>query len=181
MAKTEKKAKEESKGLSRKHMIAIIGLIIIIFAIAYGLTYEYSQNTSGSFLTFKNNFNSAPRVAIFVTAYNGTALTSTVGCATSLVEQLVESPTNHRNSTSIDFLVLNQSSCVYTANGLGNIISNYTYTSVQNCINISKSEPSIFINYSSSNSSIIKPEAVYVSGDAKFLGECGVASELSST
>jgi hypothetical protein len=73
---------------------------------------------------------------------------------------------------------MNQTSCVFE-HGVGGVVTNYTYNTTANCINTSKTEPSIFINYSDTNSTRITPQALYVAGDSQFLAICGIASELS--
>jgi|GEM_PF-1369674 hypothetical protein len=159
-----------------KYVIAIVIVVAIIGAAIFAGSYM-TQN-GNDFNTFKSNFNSAPRVAIFVTAYNGTVLSSTVGCATAIIEEVASSRTYHRNTSTIDFDILNQTSCIKSS-GLSGKPSNYTITTLQNCLNTTKSEPTIYINYSSSNMTIIRPDYLYISGSDMFLRECGIASEIS--
>ncbi|MFI5412935.1 MAG: hypothetical protein ACHQX1_03515 [Candidatus Micrarchaeales archaeon] len=172
--------KEKAEKTDRKTILAvIIFAIIIVFAVAGAVTYGLNNNGSTSFATFSNNFNNAQHVAILVTAYNGTALSSTVGCATNLIEQIVATHSSaHKNATAIDFYVINQTSCIYSPGGLGQAQNNFSHSTPGQCVNMSASEPRIFINYSTTNNSRITPQALYVSGNIKFLVECGVASEL---
>ena len=159
-----------------KYAAAIIIIIAIIgFAIVAG---SFGNNQTTNFNTFRNNFNSAPRVEIFITAYNGTVLSGTAGCATAIIEEIVASKTNHRNSTTIDFNIINQTSCVRES-GLGTR-ANYTNSTLQDCLNYINNYPTIYINYSSTaNTTIIRPKYLYISGSSLFLRECGVASEIS--
>ncbi len=162
-----------------KYGIAIIIVVAIIGAAIFaGLI---SGQSGSSFDTFKANFNAAPRVAILVTAYNGTVLSGTVGCATAIILQIASSAQNHRNTSTIDFDIINQSSCIETRGLSGTVPKpNYTTTSVQNCLNITQKEPTIYINYSANqNSTIIKPRYLYIAGTSTFLRECGVASQIS--
>lgn len=173
-------AKKNGKSSTMKYLIPII-IIVVIVGIAIFASALLANNHGGSnssFLIFQKNYDSAPRVDIFVTAYNGTILSSTIGCATAVIEQLVANKSEHRNSSTIDLNIINQTSCIRSP-GLGKGAPNYTVTSLQNCLNTSSTEPSIYINYSRSNQTIIKPEYLYVSGDAVFLQECGLASEFS--
>jgi hypothetical protein len=161
-----------------KYAVAV-AIIVVIIGVAIFAGSILSQGQSSSFGVFRSNFNSAPRVAIFVTAYNGTIFTGTLGCATSVIQEIVASRTNHRNSSTIDFNVLNQSTCT-RSKGLSTQGTNYTTTSVQNCLNISGTEPTLFINYSTSaNTTIIKPDYLYIAGDAQFLRQCGIADQIS--
>ncbi len=175
--KTATKKAAAPSGQSRKY-IAVIGIVVVVVIIAGAVVYGLGSTKPTGFSTFKSNFNSAPRVAIYTTGYNGTAISSTVGCATAIIESVVGSQTYHRSANTIDLYVINQTECVFE-NGVGGTVGNYTFNSIGNCINASKTEPSIFINYSSVNSTVIKPKALYMSGDARFLGLCGLASEIT--
>lgn len=179
-AEEPKRAAPASKGSAGKKLAAVIFALVIIFAIAGVLVYGINTSAPANFSTFQKNFDSAPRVGIIVTEYNETALAATVGCATALIEQIVGNQQSHRNASTIDFYVLNATTCTYSASGIGGEISNYSYTSKANCIATGESEPSIFINYSNTNSTLIYPTTLYVSGDARFLGQCGIASEISA-
>ncbi len=162
-----------------KYIIAIIIIVVIIgVALFAGSLLSTKPNSSSSFETFKENYDSAARVNIFVAAYNGTVLSSTIGCATAIIEQTVGSKTDHRNASTIDLNIINQTSCIRST-GLGVIGANYINTTLQNCLNTSSTEPSIYINYSLQNTTLIRPDYLYVSGDALFLSECGLAPELS--
>ncbi|MGC8651660.1 MAG: hypothetical protein ACP5UH_00185 [Candidatus Micrarchaeia archaeon] len=142
------------------------------------LLFFYHPSTGQPFYTFESNFHSAKSVAIYMTAYNGTVFASTEPCATSIVENIVSSAKYHRNASTIDFFVINQTACFTSSKALGEA-SNSTQLPVSECINVSKSMPSVFINYSSVNSTIITPDKLVMQGDAAFLGECGIAPALS--
>ncbi len=165
----------EGGSTSRKAM-AVIGIIVIVFAIAGFSVYGLNRQSPGaSFSTFKQNFDSAKNVAIVLT-YNTTTFPSTLDCATAVIEGLVG--TAHRNESTIDFMILNGNVCT-AQNGLGSGSGQPYNTTFQNCTRLAGSEPSIFINYSTTNSSIITPTQLHIYGDAKFMAECGVASEIS--
>ncbi len=171
--------KKEAKKADRKARFTyVIGTVVAILVLLGFATYflQHSGKTS-DFNTFKSNFNTAPRVAIYATAYNGTAVSATIECASSIIEEITGNPQVHRNSSTIDFFAINQTTCVFE-NGIGGVVKNYTYNSISNCIATSKAEPSIFLNYSSVNNTVITPSTLYISGDAGFLAMCGIASEL---
>lgn len=182
-----KKAKDEGKPKERKqqgpgatkYLVGIIFVVLIIgIAIFANSLLTTKPSPSGSFQLFKKNFDSASRVDIFVEDPNSTVYQSTFGCASAVIIQIIANQTNHRNSSTIDFNVINQTSCIRSS-GLGGSTSNYITTSLQNCLNTSRTEPALFINYSGTNSTIIGPEDMYVSGTLLFLRECGIASEIS--
>jgi len=137
------------------------------------------QNPPANFTEFKDNFNSAPRVNIYVTAQNGTELSSTVGCATTLIERIVDTKQTHRSPSTISFYVMNSTSCVYSSNSLSGTIKNYTYASTEHCLNFSKGVQSIFLNYSQLNTTAVKPNSLYISGSAALFNNCGIATQLS--
>ena len=154
---------------------AAIAFVAIVAASYFAISTLYHGTTSGGFSAFKANFYSAPRVAIYATAYNGTVLSGTVGCATAIIENIVANAQAHRNSSTIDFFIINQTACTYVA-GLG--MSNGTETTVGSCLNMSGMEPTIYINYSLTNRTVVTPNYLYTSGDRLFLSECGIATEL---
>lgn len=172
--KTEKK--KGGNALAIALIIAIIAVIIVISVVVY---LRISSSSAAHLSSFKNAFDSAPKVNIYVNAQNGTALASTVDCATALIEKIIETPSTHRSPGTIGYYVMNSTSCVYSSNGLGGTIKNYTYTSTSNCLNFSKGVPSIFLNYSLENSTYVSGSNLYVSGDTQFMQECGIAYELT--
>ncbi|HUC38809.1 MAG TPA: hypothetical protein VL944_01635 [Candidatus Acidoferrum sp.] len=172
-----KRQAEPKKGERRKY-IAVVAIVIIVVIVAGAVVYGLNATQPTSISTFKNNFNSASRVSIYITAYNGTALSYSIGCATSIIESIVGNGQNHRNASTIDLFIANQTTCVYQS-GIGSVVTNYTFGSIENCTNTARSEPSIFINYSSTNRTTITPRTLYVSGDGQFLSLCGVASEIT--
>ena len=159
------------------YLVAAIVVFIAVVAVSYLLVSKFytGTNPSSSFSAFKSNFDSAPRVAIYATTYNGTVMSGTVGCATAIIENIVASKQAHRNSSTIDFFMVNQTDCTYVS-GLGT--GNGTETSISSCLNMSSPEPTIYINYSLVNTTSIKPRYLYTSGDRLFLSECGIATEL---
>ena len=79
--------------------------------------------------------------------------------------------------STINFFILTNDSCTYSPGfSLPIQLKN---ASIQNCLNFSAGNPSIFINYSSTNTTIIKPNTLYFMGNAEFLGECGIAYEIN--
>ncbi len=158
----------------KKYLIVISALIILIilFSAFYFNYYNTSKQTS-NFVTFRSNFDTANNVSIMVN-YNSSSFPYQIGCATNLIYNIVSS--RIKSSSNILFFVVNSTNCTYIKNGLGQVIKNYTYASPASCLNITKKQPTIFINYSAINKTIIKPNAIYISGDGNFLKQCGIAS-----
>ncbi|MDE1868419.1 MAG: hypothetical protein KGH60_00405 [Candidatus Micrarchaeota archaeon] len=171
---------KNDKRASKQYMT--IGIIVVVVAVAAAGVALYLSNNgspSGSFSVFKSSFQTAPRVAIFATAYNGTVLSGTVGCSTAIIESVVGSRTSHRNASTIDFYIINRTSCTFLKYGLGSKSSNYTTTALSNCTGTMAREPTVYINYSTGAPiTTIQPKYLYISGNQTFLSECGVASQL---
>ncbi len=178
--KKEQKIKQETELKLTKvnkiiiFIIAIIILIMLFSSFYYYMVYNNNVNKL-SFTHFKNNFNSANTIAISVN-YNSLEFSYEMGCASSLIYNIVS--ITHRNPNTINFFVLNNTKCVYIKNGLGHLIKNYTNSTATNCLNQMKRQPTIFINYSPINKTIIKSNKIYVSGNINFLKECGIASQI---
>lgn len=163
---------------SRTALIAVA--IFAILAIAFtSLFFGLSQYSSTDFASFQSNFNSAKSVAIYINDTNSSVFPVQVSCATALIEELSGPTLAHRNASTINLFVLYNDSCVYKAGGLGTIITNYTYVSKQECLNYSRSMPSIFIGYSNANSTTITPSRLYFTGDSAFMRQCGIAYQIT--
>jgi hypothetical protein len=117
-------------------------------------------------------------VAIYVTYQNGTEFSYSSECAYQLIERLIDNQARHRNASTIDFMIVANSTSCLSPNGALGTANGTKITPLSSCLALSNSEPSIFINYSSTNSTVIKSGKLYTSGDDLFLSECGVASEL---
>jgi hypothetical protein len=175
MPRSKKRAKEcQPKG----ELIIAAAVFIAAAVVSYELIgFFLAPGSSAGFSAFKRNFDSAPRVAIYAAAYNGTALSSTDRCASAIIESIISSSQQHRNASTIDLFIVNSTSCMY-ARGLGT--GNGSVSSVGACLNMSKGEPTIYINYSAtSTKSAVEPDYLYTSGNSTFLGECGIATEIS--
>jgi flagellar basal body-associated protein FliL len=179
--KTEKSSRESGGDSTRSlSVIVVIAVVAIAIVVGYLISSHFAGGGSGgqSFESFQSGFYSAPRVAIFVPYVNSSTFAYSDGCATTLIQSIIASRTHHRNMSTIDLLIIaNSTSCLGPNGSLG--ASNGTkVTPIANCIAVSHQEPSIFINYSNTNSTAIRSGNLYTQGDALFLSECGIASEL---
>jgi hypothetical protein len=175
------KSKKESK-LSDAQLYAVVAIAVVIAAAIIAIIYV---SQPPSFSEFKSSFVSASQVAIFA-MYNGTHLgiggSSAASCATAVIEQL------HRAPSTINFFEVNQTSCTFATSGLGanstsssnSVSANYTTTTgIGRCINMSRGMPTLYINYSTENETVIGRGTLYVSGNLLFLRECGIAVQLT--
>ncbi len=186
-ARTPKKATAKTGALkpaatgSRSVAWVVVAAVIIIAIVATGLFVLTNPGTGSQttpFATFESNFAAANSVAIYVDSSNVSAYPSAIACATAMIVNIESNVATHKNASNIGFYVMNQTNCTYKEGGLGGVITNYTNSTPAACLALSTGMPRIFINYSSTNSTVIKPMSLYVSGTPSFLDECGVASEI---
>ncbi|MEM0149915.1 MAG: hypothetical protein QXW10_03410, partial [Candidatus Micrarchaeaceae archaeon] len=170
---------DQGKEGIEKKTIAIIAIIIIFASVFSALFYGLVAYKPTSFKAFADNFNKASSVSIYVNYTNSTDFAPELSCSTALIEELISSTTVHKNASQINFYVLYNDSCIYRQGALGTLISNYTNATRSECVGYGSGKPSIFINYSNSNSTIITPNRLYFTGDAKFLSECGIANQIT--
>ena len=168
--KKEAEQKAGKKQIAILPAVIVIAIIIALAAVAYTI---YSNYTQVNFSAFKANFNSASRVAVAVTYQNVSELPSLLSCSTTLVQVIAHS----RNASTIDFFVLNSSTCTYSPTGIGHAI-NISSESSSSCLKIANSEPSIFLNASQSNSTTILPYHFYQYADQTYLQKCAIAVEF---
>ncbi|MCL5440986.1 MAG: hypothetical protein M1448_03870 [Candidatus Marsarchaeota archaeon] len=173
------KEKQGRQGIGAgMEIAAYVVVAIVVVSVIYLYLSHLGNSSSSNFLSFKSAFNSAPHVGIYVAYLNGTTFSYTMGCATTLIEELTANRTTHRVPNTINFYVINGTSCIYS-NGLGNPSSNYSNLSSSGCISFSKSVPSIFINYTAENNTVVSGKDLYFSGSTKYLSECGIAYEVT--
>lgn len=172
----DKASQAEAAAQRKTKYMAAIGIVIIVAAIAGALVYGLKPTQPSSIGQFQHALMAANTIGIYVGDFNQSGYPPADGCANNLIEVMVASVQHHRVPGSINFFVINQTSCLYS-HGLGSTINTTTMNATQ-CMGFSATEPSIFVNYSTVNSTMVKGNVLYVSGDLKFLSECGVASEL---
>ncbi|MGC8776830.1 MAG: hypothetical protein ACP5P2_02715 [Candidatus Micrarchaeia archaeon] len=163
-----KKKEKKSKIIE---YVLVFGIILAILILAYLL---FSNFLITPFSTFLSNFKSAPRIAVVVSFQNESQYISEYPCFTKLVGSIAYT----RNATTIDFFILNATNCTYPVYGLGRPTQVGTTTRAK-CLSIARSEPSIFLNYSSVNRTIITPYHLYVYGNAAYMLACPIAAEFT--
>jgi len=155
--KERKQADKEGLSTTKIVLIAVvvIGLILLLFFFVV-----LPGPVTVPFSTFKTNLDAASRVAVILTYGNQTQFVEESQCAAQIVQVMA----HLRNATTIDFYIMNNTLCTYPVGGLGHTvtIANATPTA---CLGMVDSEPSVFLNYSASNSSIITAYRLYVKGN----------------
>ena len=171
-AKTETEVKPRG---SRAFMI--IAGVVVIAVVAIAILFIATQGGNGStakFSTFRNNFNSANKVSIVVYYHNATTYDQETICSTYLVEVLA----SRRNPGSINYFTIDNNTCTYIPNGIGheaNVLTN----SSSFCLSQAATEPTISLTYGNSNSTVITPENLNITGNIKYFKACPIAVDIS--
>ena len=181
ITKTKKESATKKTNNARKipylPIAILITLVLVVLLIVFYVIPQYVQVSflQTSFSTFKSNFNSAQRIAVVTQYTNATQYNMISQCSTDIIS--AETVSDKRNASTIDFYVLNSTSCTYAPNGLGHVLNPVT-TNASSCENEIKLEPSISLNYSSYNHTIITPYHMYVYGNTQYFSSCPVAVGL---
>jgi len=170
VSSSEKAAGEKkNKGKSLEYLFVLL-VILAIIIIAY---LAFSNFLLTPFSTFASNFHAAPRVALVVFFSNESEYISEYSCFTKVIESIAYT----RNATTIDFFIINGTTCTYPSTGLGKPIQIAT-TNASKCLSVAKAEPSIFMNYSNVNRTIITPYHLYIYGNNAYMNACPIASDI---
>ncbi len=166
--------KQESKKQSSKmlYAAAVIGILVVIAIILYSSSTQSNANVP--FSTFKQNFNNANRVSIAATYLTEGQFINESQCFSSII-QIVS---HTRLPSTIDFYLINQTSCTYSSTGLGNQVTPIT-TNASYCIGKALNETSIFLNYSLGNTTMIQPQHMYIYGDSSYMKACPIAADFA--
>ncbi|MEM0201327.1 MAG: hypothetical protein QXD23_02880 [Candidatus Micrarchaeaceae archaeon] len=170
---SEKETKTQTKSKTRTIPYLITSIIAIIIILVLIITL-YNFNPT-SFATFKSNYNSAQRIAVVSQYINSSTYANISQCSTDIVNSEISSL--KRNASTIDFYVINATSCTYAPNGLGHVLNPVT-TNASSCEKSINSEPSISLNFSTSNYTVITPDHMIVYGTQKYFGECPIAISM---
>ncbi len=162
------------KGSLMLYAAAAVVIIAIVAVAAYVISNNGSSYTGVSFSTFKANLDSANTIALVLMYSNDTQLSSEIPCSNYIIEVL----SNKRSPSTMSFFEINQTSCVYSPNGLGHTV-NPAKTNASACLNEAQSEPSIFLNYTGANASVITADHMYVSGNLQYYAKCPIAVDLT--
>lgn len=155
-----------------KAALLAVAIVAVVFLAFFYFVLPSMSNVP--FTTFKGNFDSAGRVALFVAFGNQSQYAAESQCFPALVQALSFS----RNASTIDFFIMNSTACYYPSAGLGHV-SNVTTATPANCLAKAGSEPSIFLNYSASNYTVVKAYDIYVHGDSAYMAKCPIAVDMS--
>lgn len=173
-AEEKNKKEEKGKNHNKARQVALAAIIIALVILVFFFSILPNSIFNVPFPTFKSNFYSAHRAALLVTFYNQSQSVAESQCYTQLVQSIAHS----RNASTIDFYLMNQTYCTYPIGGLGHTLT-LANNSTSNCINAASAEPSIFLNYSASNYTIITAYKMYVYGNSAYMASCPIAVDMS--
>ncbi len=169
------KAAGKPKPKANRGVYLAVALLVVLIALVGA--FLYLSRPTQTFQSFRHDFDTAPRVSIYVQDYNSSFYVSAEDCATTLVQQIVSNSTVRRASATINFYVDTPTDCYYSE-GLGSTSGNLINTTLQDCIGQSQLVPSILLNYSPSNSTQVEGRDLVVQGSAAYLAMCGISSEI---
>lgn len=162
------------KGKAPSQAMAIVLAVAAIAVVLAAFYYLVLPSSSVPFTTFKSNFDAGKRVAFFVTYGNQSQFAAESTCYTEIIHDVALS----RNATTIDFFILNSTTCTFSTTGLGKAVNISTASPAQ-CIARVASEPSIFLNYSATNRTVVKAYDLYQYGNAAYMSSCPIAVDIS--
>ncbi len=180
--KASKKPARKAKANAEKQPLTplLAALAIAIIAIASVFAYFYIANANASSINaFKSAYAASNSIAIYANATISNYSSSVFSCASALIEQAY-APSIY--ATQINYFVIANNSCLYKKYIKGSVESitgNYTTLSLQQCMAIGKSMPSVFIGYAAANKTFAEGNALYAYGNAAFLNNCGIAYMLT--
>lgn len=155
--------------------LAIAIIVLLAAAVVYLVLFQLPSLSGASFSSFKNNFDNAPRVAVTVIYHNNTQWPLEEPCFTRLIDIL----SGVRGASTIDFFLVNQTSCTYSPTGLGHS-ANYITKSAGACLATAQNEPGIYLNYSSTyNRTTITPTHLYINANESYYNACPIAAEFA--
>ncbi len=162
----------DKKSNKTTYAVIIIAILAVAAIIIYSVSFQ--SNASVPFSTFKQNFNNAQRVSITSTYNTEGQFINESQCFSSII-QIVS---HTRLPSTIDFYLINQTSCTYSKTGLGNQVNPIT-TNASYCRGKAFNETGVFLNYSLGNYTYIEPQHMYIYGDSPYMKACPIAADFA--
>ncbi len=176
VARERKEAKPaQVAATSRMRLLFTVALAIVAVIAVFAVFLFALRGTAINvpFSTFKANFDAAPRVAVFVTYLNQTQYTLEFHCSSYLVQSIASS-----RNVSIDFYVMNGTSCTFSPTGVGHTINGTETKAASYCTALEGNEPSILLNYAPLNLTLIRAYELTVYGNAAYMASCPIAVDI---
>ena len=168
-------SKQSSDKKSNRAIYAAVIIAILVVAAIIIYSVSLQSNASVPFATFKQNFNNAQRVSIASTYTTEGQFINESQCFSSII-QIVS---HTRLPKTIDFYLINQTSCTYSKTGLGGQINPIT-TNASLCVGRALNETGIFLNYTTTgNYTNIEPQHMYIYGNSSYMKACPIAADFA--
>lgn len=168
------KARAASEQKMRQLLVAALVLAAVIVAVfALFFILMNAAFVSVPFSTFKANFDSAPRVAVFVTYQNQTQYQLESHCSSWLVQSISSS-----RNVSMDFYLLNQTNCTFSSTGIGHLLNGIVTKQASYCQALEGAEPSILLNYAPVNITLVRANQLTIYGNAAYMASCPIAVNI---
>ncbi|MGC8547704.1 MAG: hypothetical protein ACP5MC_01705 [Candidatus Micrarchaeia archaeon] len=166
------KEKKEEKS-TKKNVAALAAILVVPSLIVFLVLFLLLRQPGVPFSTFKSNFLSASNVSIVATFSNESEFAAEATCFTYLREVL-----HFKNMSAVHVFLIdsNNSTCLFSPT-----ISPVRIESkpASYCLGIANSEPSIFLNYSAINASIVTAYKLTIFGNEEYMQRCPVAVDMS--
>ncbi len=163
--------KEKKQG-SRRNTLLFALAIIVPSLCAFFALFMLLHTPGVPFSTFKSNFLSSSNVSIVAVFSNYSQFAAEEACFVELSEVLP-----FKNVSRVNRFL------IYTANDTCTFSPVYPMQietkPASYCLSIADSEPSIFLNYSSVNTSIITAYRLTIYGNAEYMQKCPIAVDMS--
>ncbi len=169
-------ATDATKKPSMRIWTILIAAVIVVVIVAFILYSKYPIISSVPFSTFKSGLQGASRISITATYNNQSQLSNESACFASIVQVVAHT----RKASTIDFFIIDKTTnvCTYSNSGLGGQVNPVT-TNATFCLSKAYGENGLFLNYSTTNSTTITANRMYVYANNAYLAACPIAIELS--
>ena len=168
-------SRQSSEKKSNRAIYAAVIIAVLILAAIIVYSVSLQSNASVPFATFKQNFNNAQRVSIASTYTTEGQFINESQCFSSII-QIVS---HTRLPKTIDFYLINQTSCTYSKTGLGGQITPIT-ANASLCVGRALNETGIFLNYTTTgNYTDIEPQHMYIYGNSSYMKACPIAADFA--
>ena len=174
-AKTKQETATKAKKEENIWMYALAALVGVVAL--YAAYYFLSNYVQTSFTAFKSSYIAAPKVAIALVYDTIPQYSASLQCSLALTQVVSRARSQSFSSNSIDFVIMNSTACVYQQ-GLGYPI-NFVNDTPENCKALLKSTPTIFLNYSYANYTVVTLNHMYIGGNNDYMTTCPIAAEFS--
>lgn len=164
---------EKANEKKQKFNVAIL-LAVVIPSLAVFFSLIFLLNRPGvPFQTFKSNYLASKNVSIVATFYNQSEFVEESSCVAYLRELM---PFANVSYVHVYFINKSNNTCTYSPTILPITIKT---TPASYCLSLAYKRPSIFLNYSTVNASIVTAYRLTILGNDQYMQQCPIAVDMS--